>query len=291
VRRAFFFLSARVILLGAILVYNNGREIPLKGDTQMTPRLTLACGFLFCSGFFAQTPSATPSPATPPKFDTATIRRNVSGGDDSFDAANGALKVINRPLADVFRFAFQIGDENAWRGVPYWLLTEHYDVIAQGSATTDEELRLMTQSLLTSQLKLVTHSVPRTLNAYVLTVGKDGPNLQPSTSRGKASCDPVGPQGIRAGGQHRQCKNMRMPDLVVALSEMANQYFDKPILNQTGLWGTYDFRLDWVGLQNVAALGGQTIYEAVEKIGLKLEEKAVSGPILAIDHVEKPAQN
>jgi uncharacterized protein (TIGR03435 family) len=254
----------------------------------MTPRSALACCLVLCGGLFGQTP------ATAPQFATASIKLNLSASDDkSFDVSSGGLRVINTPLAAVFGFAFQLPDESFLQA-PDWIMREHYDVIAQGPATSYEGVRQMTQALLTSRLKLDTHTEPRTLSAFVLTVAPGGAKLQKSAGTGKASCEPIGEQGMSTGGQHRGCTNMSMQTLARALSMkgMAAQYFDRPVIDQTDLPGTYDFRLDWVGKQHLNEVAGaQTIFDAVEKLGLKADQKEVTVPVLVIDYVAKPGGN
>jgi uncharacterized protein (TIGR03435 family) len=59
----------------------------------------------------------------------------------------------------------------------------------------------------------------------------------------------------------------------------------------TGLSGTYDFKLDWVGAGFIDQ-GGLTMPDAVAKqLGLKLEERKLPMPVLVIDHIEKPSDN
>jgi uncharacterized protein (TIGR03435 family) len=74
---------------------------------------------------------------------------------------------------------------------------------------------------------------------------------------------------------------------------------DRPVLDRTGLTGTFDFSLEWslapdpaqpVGPQPEDA--GPTFLEALqEQLGLKL--KSAKGPVdvLVIDHVEHPTEN
>jgi uncharacterized protein (TIGR03435 family) len=66
---------------------------------------------------------------------------------------------------------------------------------------------------------------------------------------------------------------------------------DKTVVDQTGLTGSYDFRLDWMARNNIDAVGGLTMFAALEKLGLKLEAKKLALPVVVIDHVEKLAEN
>jgi uncharacterized protein (TIGR03435 family) len=85
---------------------------------------------------------------------------------------------------------------------------------------------------------------------------------------------------------------MTMPDLVKELPDLAPDYMDKTVVDQTGLTGTYDFMLDWVSRRDLDAVGGVAMFGAVEKLGLKLEERKQPMPTIVIDHVDRtPAEN
>ncbi len=87
------------------------------------------------------------------------------------------------------------------------------------------------------------------------------------------------------------CTNMKMSDLADLFLDLAPGHIDRPLVDQTGLTGAYDFRLDWVGRNNVDIIGGLTMFGAVEKLGLKLEEKKLVLPVVAIDRVENLSEN
>lgn len=79
----------------------------------------------------------------------------------------------------------------------------------------------------------------------------------------------------------------------------------RPIINETGLKGNYDFALKWMpdegrgqlagGPADAAPPGdtsGPSIFTALqEQLGLKLEAR--KGPVdtIVIDHVERPSEN
>jgi bla regulator protein blaR1 len=72
----------------------------------------------------------------------------------------------------------------------------------------------------------------------------------------------------------------------------------RPVLDQTGLSGNFDFTLEWSpespNPQTVAAdsLPGPTLKEAVaEQLGLKLVSQTGPADFLLIDHLEHPTGN
>ena len=72
-----------------------------------------------------------------------------------------------------------------------------------------------------------------------------------------------------------------------------------PVVDQTGLPGAYNFKLDWTPAVRAAARAfpdapeGRTLFEAVEaQLGLKLEEQKHPIPVLVIDKVNRtPSEN
>ena len=74
---------------------------------------------------------------------------------------------------------------------------------------------------------------------------------------------------------------------------------DRPVLDRTGLTGTFDFSLEWSlptdpaqPPESLPADTGPTFLEALqEQLGLKL--KSAKGPVdvLVIDHIEHPTEN
>jgi uncharacterized protein (TIGR03435 family) len=60
----------------------------------------------------------------------------------------------------------------------------------------------------------------------------------------------------------------------------------QPIVDKTGLTGTFDFTLQWSDSE------GPSLFTALqEQLGLKLEPQKVPTGVLVIDHIEKPVLN
>jgi uncharacterized protein (TIGR03435 family) len=239
-----------------------------------------------CRGIAGQTPAARP------EFEVVGIKLNVSGSDAmGFDLPpSGLFSSTNTPMSTLFRFAYDVSDQTM-AGAPDWFRDNRYDIVAKAPARTPyPTLRLLLQSLFAKQLKLTVHTEPRAVSAYALTVAKAPARLQSADGTEKTGCTPVGEQGPSAGGRHMQC-SMTMQELAHALPSLAPAYISKPVVDQTGLAGTYGFKLDWVGNADIDAVGGLTMFGAVEKLGLKLVSGKIPVPVVVIDHVEKPPLN
>jgi uncharacterized protein (TIGR03435 family) len=195
---------------------------------------------------------------------------------------------------------------------PAWLDGNRYEIAARiPPGTSEQQFKLMLQNLILDRFKLKFHRDTRSLPVYVLVVAKGGSKLQSSEGSGEARC--VASVGSIQPGEaprpavaanainHRECANMTMDQFVVTLSQLAPRYIDRPVLNQTDLKGTYNFKLEWTTLQSSGGdtssptgnMGGYTLFEALEKeLGLKLNDRKAPMESIIIDQVEpKPTAN
>lgn len=225
----------------------------------------------------------------PPKFDVAEVRLNKSGvGDVDYDESpSGLFSVRNISLSALFQDAFHVR-RDAIIGAPGWFDSDRFDIVGKAPPeTSDEIMMLMAQSLILEQFKMRVHREQRVQGAFVLSVSKGGPKMAKSSGKGDAACNRVRAQSNDYSNQHLACTNETMADFADKLgSEIGRGYIDKTVLDQTGLAGAYDFRLDFSSFRNVDK-GGITIFGAIEKIGLKLKEKKAPLPVVVIDHAER----
>ena len=243
--------------------------------------------FLLCGNTFGQ------APAPRQEFEAAVMKLNTSGQTDaSFKILpSGLFSATNIRMIDIIQFSFKVRNE-AMLGAPGRFNSERLDITGRAQPNSKEDtFREMLGTLLMQELKLKVHLQPTEMNAYALVVGKGGPKLQVAAGTGEPTCNPVGEQGAQFGGAHRACTNLKMSDLAEALPDLSSAYVNKTVVDQTGLTGSYDFRLDWAGRAIIDTVGGLTMFGAVEKLGLKLEEKKLILPVVVIDHVEKPGAN
>jgi len=210
---------------------------------------------------------------------------------------------------------------------PKWMATTRFDIEAKSEIPdpTKDQMRLMMQSLLTERFKLVLHTETRQLPVLALVLakrGKLGPQLWPhpaeddTCSNAVASTDPPSePEtpsavpsvcgglvsvGVPSAPSHVRIGGLRVPLALLAahLGEMGQ--FDRPILDRTGLSGTFDLALEW-GPDPASGSAApedhddrQTNLEEAlrDQLGLKLERQRAPMDVLLIDHVDQhPAEN
>jgi uncharacterized protein (TIGR03435 family) len=212
-------------------------------------------------------------------------------------APGGRLDLRGATMLDLISVAYSV-DSDMVTGGPSWLNTDRFDIIARAApaAASKETLQAMLQALLADRFKLAVRQEQRDMPVYALLVGKKGVKLQPVAN-------PERPESSRVDGEpglnHRACRSFTMADLAGLLPQIARNYVVHPVVDMTGLTGSYDFQLDWMGLGPYMAAKANpdgpppvSIFDAIEKIGLKLEEQKKPAPVIVIDHVNRtPTSN
>jgi uncharacterized protein (TIGR03435 family) len=191
----------------------------------------------------------------------------------------------------------------------------------------------MMQSLLADRFKLVVHFEQRNVPVLALTLvrpGKLGPRLRPHAdgppcdlpASGSGS-EPSPASGTRAGGSEEFPFNcgrynlMPKPNHIILwgsrdatitaigtwLPTVPPRKLGRPVVDQTGLSGKFDFSLmwEWMPPSNDAAPSGTeaqsdsqgpTLEDPLkEQLGLKLKLTIAPLDILVVDHVETPSLN
>jgi uncharacterized protein (TIGR03435 family) len=145
----------------------------------------------------------------------------------------------------------------------------------------NDEQRQMLQALLIDRFQLKFHREAKEGSVYIL--GKNGSPLRlqaPQTKDAFYGCNAT--QGNLIGW------NVSMPQLAVCLSG----YLHRPILDQTGVQGSFDLEAPRVALSNDPESDSMSsIFDSLQRIGLKLTSG--KGPVetIVIDSVQKPSEN
>jgi uncharacterized protein (TIGR03435 family) len=152
-------------------------------------------------------------------------------------------------------------------------------------APLNQEQREMLQALLIDRFNLQFHRETRQGPVYLLALGTRAPKLTEVKDKGEFEW--VGSlQGAGINGDGLAGKNISMPVLAQRLS----RYLKKPVFDQTGLKGFFDFRFEYATDEAQPDVTS-SIVTSLQGIGLKL--KPSQGPIatIVIDDAEKPSAN
>lgn len=147
-----------------------------------------------------------------------------------------------------------------------------------------DEQRQMLQALLMDRFQLRYHIEQREGPVYLLERGKGELKLSPPKDPNTFPWAGAVSGGWFGGGIRGE--NISMPQLAVRL----NRFLERPVLDQTGLQGSFDFEYRNNDGQNDADITG-FLLTAMKAIGLEL--KSGKGPIqtIVIDHAERPSPN
>lgn len=239
-----------------------------------------------------------------PVFEVAAIKPSKPEARGKVIRVQGRrFSTMNTSLRDLVKFAYSVHTRQIV-GAPAWFETEKYDLAAEpeGEGQPNEtQLKIMIQKLLADRFQLVFHRDQKELSVYALTVAKNGPKLT------KSEGDPSGlPTFSFRGLGMLSVRNGTMADSTGLLQETV---LDRPVVDQTGLSGRWDFMLKWTpdefqfpdvragGAPPSSPSGGPTpeapdLFTAIQQqLGLKLESTKALAEVLVIDHVEKPSEN
>ena len=256
-----------------------------------------ATALLLCTGL-ARPPkmrAQSPPTAVQIRFDVASVK---SPADQSI------LETRPRRTVGRFRWKTQLMYLLGYAyHMEWWRISEKpasgpvslgsiYEIEATtGRDTTEDQERLMLQTLLIERFKMVAHrETKNAVQGYALTVSKDRLGMEEAREE-KASDDPAtsdgwvsahgSPQGLIVVEGRRAA--------MLQLTETLQRLLSTSVLDQTGLTGKYNFHVEFERADDPSDYTG--VVAAIRRLGLKLEK--YKGPVefLVIDHLEKLVEN
>jgi uncharacterized protein (TIGR03435 family) len=270
---------------------------------------------------------ATRLPAPPPpEFEVADIKPTMPGvTQQNARIQNGRVDVQAFPLKQLVTLAWDINSDDLIAGTPKWMDSARFDILAKVSAdgaanapqVDFDTLRLMLRALLVDRFKIATHNEDRPVSAYTLVAAK--PKLTKADPANRTSCKEGPAPAAKDPREARPvlsrlvtCQNITMEQFADRLQSLAGGYIHAPVENATGIDGAWDLSVNFSTIGQLqgggqgrggdpgagAAAGGAltasdpsgalSLLDALEKqLGLKLETKKRSMPVLVIDHVEE----
>jgi uncharacterized protein (TIGR03435 family) len=219
------------------------------------------------------------------------------------NATNGGIKPIpgnhgytaqNVPVRLMIALMYKIPLRQI-EGGPDWVKSDRFDIEARADgAHSVDDLHTMYQNLLADRFGLKFHHEFREGNIYALTIDPSGVKLKPNTSPEDDKIPVNGPPSHLTG--------VRVPMVYLTwFLSLALQNDGRPVVDQTGLTGNYDFTLSYRPVLPPDAPADAlppedrdlpTLFEALpSQLGLRLT--ATRGPVdhLVIDHIDKPTAN
>ncbi len=208
--------------------------------------------------------------------------------------------------------------------LPKWVGTDNFEIHAKAEGNpTKDEMRWMMQSLLADRFHLAVHFETQQGPVLALVLekpGRTGPKLRshsdgppcdlqmPMPARGNsANSAGVFPNVCDAfmlvpAANHKMLLGSRNTTMkLIANSLPSVGRLGRPVVDQTGLSGRFDFTLEWTPESNGPAPSGTdapldsqgiTFLEALkDQLGMKLKSTKAPIDVLVVDHVDRPSEN
>jgi uncharacterized protein (TIGR03435 family) len=207
---------------------------------------------------------------------------------------------VNRLIAAAYDL-----NPRAITGGPAWAESDQYEIIAATPGdlrpTLDEQM-IMLQRLLAERFSLHFRREKKEFSIYELSIAKNGLKVIESHSL------PDEPPNVTStlypaasGGIDHALLPARNVTMKQFASVLQRAILDKPVVDNTGLSGRYDFDLEWT--PDESQFGGQLppgapdtgkpgIFSAMnEQLGLRIEATKGLIEALVVEHVERPSAN
>ena len=226
-----------------------------------------------------------------PSFEVATIKASDPEDESAgFHTRGHRLFYENETMERLIAFAYGVHPKQIV-DAPGWFSKDRYDIEGVPDVEgepSERQQQEMLQRLLAERFGLKLHREKRDLSIFAVTVAKGGPKL------GASKADPSGLPD-QTGSNNGAERNERFTNNSMADFASSMQYFlDRPVIDQTGLTGKYDFMLQWTtdATLNNDPKAPPGLFTAVqEQIGLKITPTKGPAEVLVIDHAERPSAN
>jgi uncharacterized protein (TIGR03435 family) len=259
--------------------------------------------FVAAIGLSAQSPGTR---STFDEFEVATVKPTAPDwqGGAYFTMQGGHRFIVqNYTLKALVAAAYNLTPRLV-SGGPTWVDSVHYDIVAgtpgEVPPNFDEQMSML-RKLLAERFKLTFHREAKEFSIYALTVANGGPKMKKS--------DGPPPDGrpalvFRLFPERRALLPARDATMAEFASVMQRGPLDRPVVDNTGLSGRYDFTLDWAA--DDSEFGGMMrarlplpenseavdLFASIQKqLGLKLEATKGLVETFIIDQAERPSEN
>lgn len=273
---------------------------------QRMPRLKFSTFAVIGVSVLSSSPDRAQLQTRPPAFDVATVKVNNDRPGGSLIRTPGGLTATNTEFSKLIEMAFQTRSFDL-SAVPEELRTERFDIAAKASGRiVGDQYWDMLRTLLEERFELKHHTEEKSSPLYALLSANRrtalGPKIVPSPD---PDCPVNATPGNFCGVSAQPGRMIGQRVTMARIARELSAFTDRPVQDQTGLTGGFDFQLTWtpdeytsaefrVKALNGAALdtSGPSFYSAVtEQLGLKLQPKTGRIQVLVIDHAERPHEN
>ncbi|MGA3241611.1 MAG: TIGR03435 family protein [Bryobacteraceae bacterium] len=263
-------------------------------------------------------------------FEVISIKRHTEeSGPVQLGPTPDGFRAIGVFMFGIFQWAYALPNQpgllrgDQIEGDPRWLSGELYDVVAkvdqadladwQKPAMRQTMLRAMLQAMLAERCKVVVHYGSKEAAVYDLVIAKGGPKFKQAETVDTAELRRKHPDGgiMRGSGtmavQSPNTTQWYAMSMAILTHTILSSVADRPVVDKTGLTGYYDLAMPSSALRRPAPppppgaslpldapsppLEDESIFAALEALGLRLEPAKGQVETLVIDRVERPSGN
>ena len=254
----------------------SGQNAMVRVNRRMTLMLLFALLLASASAAQSQNPEL--------RFEVAAIKPVADlppGARIGIDDTPAAVIMENRTLRMLISTAYGVLDERI--SGPGWLDEARFNITAKPPAGYQpSQLSTLVRNLLIDRFGLAAHLEKKDVSGFALRVDAGGHRLKANGERTFLTGRP----GLISGN------GRRIAEIVPQLSRSVGS----PVLDETGLSGTYDFKLQWTPQLNAGGNTGEpevSLFTALrERLGLRLEPARVRVDVVVVDRIARvPADN
>jgi uncharacterized protein (TIGR03435 family) len=277
-----------------IMTWRGSLPVTLRAKALLAVAALAAVSVPFVIGILrAQT--LPPAPAY--NYEVASIHKSAPGSNNHMigPGPQGGWRVQNMPVLAMIASAYGVQDYQII-GAPAWASSESFDITFTpdktetplGAAPSLKELQASMsrnaqrmQAVLRDRFGLVLRAEHRELPFYNLLQAKGGHKL--------STHDPAmnKPPSLRSNGRQMTGTGVNVGMLAQQLSSL----LDRPVHDETGLTGEYDFKLDGTSPDSDPASGPSIFTALTDQLGLRLESAKGPVQVYVIEKIDHPSEN
>lgn len=229
------------------------------------------------------------------EFEVATIKPSGLTGHFGFRGLpTGKVDIGQQPLSMLVALALNVQQYQVVGG-PDWAATDRYDLVAQPavtdstrlgaiSYTPDSSQQMALRKLLADRFRLRFHTEKRLAPVYFLTRGIGPLAMEPAKDRTRPKAASIMDKGDKIDGEA-----FGLNTTIANLAQEIGGLMDRPVIDQTGIMGSYDFHLLPFDSSNTDM--NTAIFKDMERLGLKLKPGKGLVETVVIDSASRPTPN
>jgi bla regulator protein blaR1 len=265
-----------------IMTWRRSLPVTPRAKAMLAAATLVAVSIPFVIGIL-RAQSLPPAPAY--SYEVVSIHKSApdATGHQIGPGSQGGSRVHNMSALSLIEVAYNVENYQII-GAPGWVSSDYFDIVftpdKADSAPTgrmDRNAQRL-QAVLRDRFGLVLRTENHELPIYNLTQAKSGHKLLPHDP-GKRGSIGVNEHQITVIGEG-----------VGILAKMLSGIFGRPVHDETGLTGQYDFKLEWA--PDSEPSDGPSIFAALnDQLGLRLESAKGPVQVYVIEKIEHPSEN